>query len=252
MAGGGSPTLVVGNWKMNLDRGRARALAGTVAAAAVCRGPVQVMVAPAHPHLVLVAECLAGTPVGLAAQDLHWEAGGAFTGAVSAGMLADAGASHVLVGHSERRLLFGDDDRVVALKIQAAVDAGLTPIVCVGETAAQRDAGEALAVVARQWEAARSATGWSGAAAPLLAYEPVWAIGTGRVARPAQAAEVHAHLRALAGAGARILYGGSVTPDNAGDLMAEAEVDGLLVGGASLSPDSFLAVVEAAADRRRA
>jgi triosephosphate isomerase len=240
---------VVANGKMNLDLAGATALAEAMAIAPVCAGGIEVLLAPAFPHLAAVAARLAGSPVGLSAQDLHWEPRGAFTGAVSAPMLADVGATHVLVGHSERRRLFADTDEVVCRKLGAAVAAGLIPIVCVGEDAAQRDAGRAADVVRGQLTQAQAASGWPGAAGPILAYEPVWAIGTGRVARAEQAAEIPAVLRAAAGSHARILYGGSVSSENAGELMAEPEIDGLLVGGASLNAPSFLAVVAAA--RRR-
>jgi triosephosphate isomerase len=166
-------------------------------------------------------------------------------------MVADAGASHVLVGHSERRRLFGDDDPIVRRKIEAACAAGLEPIVCIGEDAAERDAGRAVDTVLAQLRSALSVTAWAGSSSRLTAYEPVWAIGTGRVARPAQAAEMHAAIRALVGAGARVLYGGSVSPQNAAELLEEEEIDGLLVGGASLKADSFLAIIRAAARRRR-
>jgi triosephosphate isomerase len=220
-----------------------------VATDPVCQAGVEVLLAPPFPYLERVADCLESRPVALAGQDLHWEAAGAFTGAVSGAMLVDAGASHVLVGHSERRRLFGDDDETVRRKVEAACTLGLEPIVCVGEDEGQRDSGQAVPTVRNQVESALQASGWPGGRPPLLAYEPVWAIGTGRVAQPSQAAEMHAAIRRLAGPASRVLYGGSVNPGNATELLAEAEIDGLLVGGASLKAASFLAIVRAAANR---
>jgi triosephosphate isomerase len=240
---------VVANWKMNLDGKSASALARAMAADPACEAGIGVLLAPPFPYLERVADCLASSPVGLAGQDLHWEAAGAFTGAISGSMLVDAGASHVLAGHSERRHLFGDDDESVRRKIEAACSSGLEPIVCVGENAAQRDSGQAIPTVKKQVESALQARGWPGRPSLLLAYEPVWAIGTGRVAEPGQAAEMHAAIRDLAGPSSLVLYGGSVNPDNAASLLAEGEIDGLLVGGASLKAESFLPIVRAAGNR---
>jgi triosephosphate isomerase len=249
MTAGERPTLVVANWKMNMDGKSASALARAVASDPACEAGVEVLLAPPFPYLERVAACLESSSVGLAGQDLHWEAAGAFTGAVSASMLTDVGASHVLAGHSERRHLFGDDDATVRRKIEAACASGLEPIVCVGENESQRDSGQAISTVKGQVESALQASGWSGRPALLLAYEPVWAIGTGRVAEPGQAAEMHAAIRELAGPASRVLYGGSVNPGNAAALLAEEELDGLLVGGASLQAKSFLSIVQAAGNR---
>ena len=196
---------------------------------------------------------LEGSPIATCGQDCHWEAKGAWTGEVSAGHLADAGASWVIVGHSERRQFFGDTHDGVGKKARAALAAGLGAIVCVGETLAERDAGQTLAVVDAQLAGALA--GIDAAAAPqlVIAYEPVWAIGTGRTATPAQAQEAHAHIRqrlgerlgAAAAAAIRIQYGGSVKPSNAEALMAEPDIDGALVGGASLEVSDFVAIVKA-------
>jgi triosephosphate isomerase len=211
-----------------------------------------VLFAVPAPLLVEAAQALAGTRLELAGQDLHWEEKGAFTGEVSGPMIAAAGATHCLVGHSERRRLFGEDDAVVARKIRAALRSGLRPVLCVGETLEERRAGRARATVERQLDAALQGLPADAFARIALAYEPVWAIGTGETATPETAAEMHAavrsRLRTIAGDpadGVRILYGGSVTPANAGALLAEAEVDGALVGGASLDPLGFLAIVRA-------
>jgi triosephosphate isomerase len=196
-----------------------------------------VLFAVPAPLLVEAAQALAGTRLELAGQDLHWEEKGAFTGEVSGPMIAAAGATHCLVGHSERRRLFGEDDAVVARKVRAALRSGLRPVLCVGETLEERRAGRARATVERQLDAALQGLPADAFARIALAYEPVWAIGTGETATPETAAEMHAAVR--------ILYGGSVTPANAGALLAEAEVDGALVGGASLDPLGFLAIVRA-------
>jgi triosephosphate isomerase len=202
---------------------------------------------------------LAGTPIGLGGQDLYWEREGAFTGEISGAMLRSAGARYVLVGHSERRQFFGETNASVAKKTRAAIDAGLVPVVCVGESLAEREAGRTDEVVDRQFDEGLASVTASEIPGLVLAYEPVWAIGTGRNATPAQAAEVHARLRARAHArfgtpaeALRILYGGSVKPENAPALFAEPELDGALVGGASLSPETFLPIVRAAAPARAA
>ena len=241
--------LIAGNWKMNLDRetatGLARELAGAVAAAAA----FEMAVCPPAPYLIPVADAIAGSPVGLGAQDCHAAANGAHTGDVAAPMLTDVGCTYVIVGHSERRADHGETDAVVRAKAEAARSVGLVPIVCVGETEAQRDAGETLDVVGRQ-VAGSIPDGLDGTTL-VVAYEPVWAIGTGRTPTVDDVAAVHAHIRAaLAGksadaAGIRILYGGSVKPSNASELLAVANVDGALVGGASLKAADFLAIARA-------
>jgi triosephosphate isomerase len=211
-----------------------------------------VVLAPVFTALSTVASALRGSAIGLAGQDLHWEDKGAFTGEVSGPLLRDVGCSHVIVGHSERRQLFGDTDAAVRRKVEAALRAGLVPIACVGETLAEREAGATLAVVRGQLDAILQ--GLVGAERVVIAYEPVWAIGTGRVARAEDAQEVHRAIRVRAGelagggvsAALRLLYGGSVKADNAAGLLAQPDIDGALVGGASLDAAQFLAIVRAA------
>ncbi len=246
--------FVCGNWKMHRTAAEARALARDVRAAAEpLADRVDVAVAPPFTALAAVAEVLAGSRVGLGAQNLHWEAQGAFTGEVSAPMLVEAGCRYVLCGHSERRQFFGDTDDWVARKTRAALAAGLHPIVCVGETLPEREGGKTLEVVGRQVRAALAGLSPAQVGSLTVAYEPVWAIGTGKTATSAQAQEVHAALRAilreLAPAVAdsvRILYGGSVKPDNAAELMSQPDVDGALVGGASLKAQDFTGIVQGA------
>jgi triosephosphate isomerase len=199
-----------------------------------------------------VAAC-DGTPVRIAAQNMHYEPSGAFTGEVSAPMLVELGVSAVVLGHSERRQYFGETDEALARKVPAALDAGLEPILCVGESEAQRDADETEAVLTRQIEADLAEVGDDRLGSVVIAYEPIWAIGTGKTATTEQAQEACAQIRELvsarsaeAGEAVRILYGGSMKPDNAGELVAQPDVDGGLVGGASLDPVDFTAIVEAA------
>ena len=246
-------TVVIGNWKMHKTGAEGVALAAELAAG-LEPGRAEVAVAPPFPALAPVADALRGSSVALAAQDVFHEWEGAFTGAVSAPMLAAAGCSIVLVGHSERRHVFGDRDEDVRRKTLAVLDAGMRPVVCVGETLEQRDAGDAENVVRSQVEAVVAGLSEAQLARLTVAYEPVWAIGTGRTATPDTAEAMHravrASLDALAGSGAAertpILYGGSVKGDNAGAILAGANVDGLLVGGASLRADSFLTICHAA------
>jgi triosephosphate isomerase len=241
--------VIAGNWKMHKTTAEAVALARAVRAGAA--GDAEVVLAPPFTALVGVAEALKGSAVALAAQNMHWEGQGAFTGEVSPVMLRDAGCSHVILGHSERRQLFGETDEGVARKAVAALAHGLTPVVCIGETLAERESGRTMEIVERQLERALRPLSPEQAAVALVAYEPVWAIGTGRNATPQQAQEVHAFIRRRvsvshgepAAAALRILYGGSVKPDNVGALMAEPDVDGALVGGASLEAESFLKLV---------
>jgi triosephosphate isomerase (TIM) len=243
--------LLAGNWKMHGAGPAAVQLAAEVVDAV--RGVVDrdVLIAPPFPVLPLVAERLAGSGMLLAGQNLHWEDSGAFTGEVSGPMLAAIGCTHVIVGHSERRQLFGDTDEWVARKVGAALRAGLTPIVCVGETLGEREANETWAVIDRQVRAAVFGLGATAIARLVLAYEPVWAIGTGKVATPEQAQAVHRSIRVLLGelagpavaAAMRILYGGSVKPDNIDALMRQPDLDGALVGGASLKAADFSRIV---------
>lgn len=216
-------------------------------------GEAQVAVCVPHPYLAQAQQMLAATPVAWGAQNVSEHASGAYTGEVSAAMLGDFGCRYVIVGHSERRALFGETSAVVAQKFAAAQAGGLVPILCVGETLAERESGSTLSVVAEQLDAVLAVVGVAAFAAAVVAYEPVWAIGTGRTASPEQAQEVHAAIRArLAGrdacvaAGLQILYGGSVKPQNAAELFAMADIDGGLIGGASLVIDDFLAICRSA------
>jgi triosephosphate isomerase (TIM) len=212
---------------------------------------VEIVVAPPFTALHTAVEAAHGSNVGIAGQNLHWEREGAFTGEISAGMLKAAGAEYVIIGHSERRRLFGETDQTVNRKLNAAVAAQLTPIVCIGETLEERDGNQTLDVLDRQIKQGFDGVSGEQVASLVIAYEPVWAIGTGRNATPAQAGEAHAHIRArlrqwFGGAAAdqcHILYGGSVKPDNIRELASLEEVDGALVGGASLDVRSFFEIV---------
>lgn len=246
-----SVKLVAGNWKMNglgASLGEAEALAKALQEqAAACR----VALCPPATLVERMARALAGGPVELGGQDCHAEASGAFTGSVSAAMLVDAGATLVILGHSERRAGFGETDADVAAKVEAALAAGLEPIICIGETLAEREAGQAVEVVSRQ--VAGSLPSSLAGKAFAVAYEPVWAIGTGLTPTLEQIEEVHAAVRAAMvaklGEGGRvapILYGGSVKPSNAAEILAVAEVGGALVGGASLKAEDFLGIIRAA------
>jgi triosephosphate isomerase len=244
--------LVVGNWKMNGSRAANAALlsgisAGVGDAAAACA-----VCAPA-PYLAQCEAALSGTPVAWGAQDVSVHVAGAYTGEVSAPMLADFACRYVIVGHSERRAYHLESNELVARKAVAALAAGLTPIVCVGETLAEREGGHTVAVVSTQLAAVLELLDEAAVGRIVLAYEPVWAIGTGRTATPEMAQEVHAQLRAqlkeknpAAAATVRILYGGSMKPDNAKELMAQPDIDGGLIGGAALKAADFLAIVHAA------
>ncbi len=237
--------LIAGNWKMNGLRAEAAAIAAPLAASAVA---CDLLVCPPATLIATVADLLAGSPVAVGGQDCHAKASGAHTGDLSAAMLRDAGAAWVILGHSERRADHSESDTLVRAKTRAATAAGLAPIVCVGETEAEREAGQANAIIAAQLEGSLPAD-FSG----VVAYEPVWAIGTGRTATADDVAAMHAHIRATllrllgpTGAAVRILYGGSVKPDNAASLLAVPEVGGALVGGASLKAADFLAIARAA------
>jgi triosephosphate isomerase len=246
------PLIIAANWKMN------KTIAEAVEFAAALQSEKdlpfergEIVIAPPYTALLPVRQVLQGDRISLAGQNLHWEERGAFTGEVSAGMLLDAGCRYVLIGHSERRRLFGETDERVNKKIRTALQAGLRPIFCLGETLQERRAGETFNVVGRQVDAGLAGFTKEQAAGIVLAYEPVWAIGTGETATPAQAAEVHGFLRKrleeLYNAGTagaiRIQYGGSVTPENTAELMAQPDIDGALVGGASLKVDSFREII---------
>ena len=248
-------TLVAGNWKMNGTHSSVTDLVGAVKQGMATVKNAQVAVCPPFVYLAEVASMLQGTAIALGGQDLCPETGeGAYTGEVSGAMLRDVGCSHVIVGHSERRALYGDSDEVVARKFFAAQAAGLTPILCVGELLQEREDGETEAVVARQLDAVLAQEGGvSALGQAVIAYEPVWAIGTGRTASPQQAQDVHAFIRGRiaaheggVAAKVRILYGGSVKAANAAELFAMPDIDGGLIGGASLDAEQFLAICRAA------
>lgn len=245
--------LIAGNWKMNLDRAGAVKLAREVVEKAGSISKADLLVSPAFVHLDAVHAVLADSPVALGAQDVYFEPNGAFTGEISTSMLADLGVRYVILGHSERRHILGETDEQVRAKTAAALAAALTPIVCVGELLAERESGATGAVIRRQVEG--SLAGFTGdqVAELVIAYEPVWAIGTGKVATPEQAEEVHLDLRrilaerynAATAERVRILYGGSVKPSNAAELIAQPDIDGALIGGASLKAADFLAIAAA-------
>jgi triosephosphate isomerase len=261
MGGDRRVPFVAGNWKMNLGLREASELAGTIVRAGGDLRGVTTVLIPPFTALAAVGAAIAGSEVGLGAQDMYWEKQGAFTGEVSGPMLKDAGCGYVLAGHSERRHLFGEMDETVNRKVRAALEARLTPIVCLGEVLAERDAGRTLPRIDEQL--ARGLAGFSREEIErlVIAYEPVWAIGTGRTASPAQAQEVHAHIRGRFredyGNGtadcAIILYGGSVKPANSYPLFREKDIDGFLVGGASLDAVGFVDIVREAlrADREK-
>jgi triosephosphate isomerase (TIM) len=244
--------LIAGNWKMNHGGASACTLAAEIAQRATAFDKVDIVVAPPFTALAAVAHELQKTRIAVAAQNLHAKDSGAFTGEVSAPMLLESGAKWVIIGHSERRQFFGEIDASVAEKVAAALGKGLRPIACVGETLAEREAGNTLAVVSRQVDAfAKTLAAQTGVG--VIAYEPVWAIGTGKVAGPEQAQEVHAAIRAqLAKIGqdfaekTQILYGGSVKGSNAPGLLGCTDIDGALVGGASLDATDFAAIAAAA------
>ena len=246
--------LIAGNWKMHGSLAGNPALLQSVAAGAATLATVSLAVLVPFPYLAQTRSQLEGSACAWGAQDVSDQPGGAFTGEVSAAMLQDFGCRYAVVGHSERRARHGEQDGRVAAKALAAVEGGLTPIVCVGETLEEREAGNTLPVVFRQLDAVLDTLGVRRMARTVLAYEPVWAIGTGRSATPAQAQEVHAALRQrvsaadwVVGSGLQILYGGSVKPANALELMGLPDIDGALVGGASLAADDFLDIGRAAA-----
>jgi triosephosphate isomerase (TIM) len=245
--------FVAANWKMYKTVAEALAYVREFTALVAGVDDVEIVVAPPFTLVQAAAAAARGTRVGVAGQDLYWEREGAFTGEISAGMLADAGARYVIVGHSERRTKFGETDEQVNRKVKAAGAAGLIPIVCVGETLEEREAERTLTVLDRQLRLGLEGLSADTVAALAVAYEPVWAIGTGRNATAAQAQEAHAHIRsrlrewcgAEAGDACRILYGGSVKPGNTRELVGQADVDGALVGGASLDPKAFAEIVAA-------
>ncbi len=246
--------LIAGNWKMNTDRASAVALAQGIVNGVDKYKAVDLLVCPPSVYLVPVADALKGSSVALGAQNMYHEANGAFTGELSATMLKDVGCTYVILGHSERRHILKETDADVNRKTLAALAAGLIPIVCVGELLAEREAGKTGSVIKTQFDGSLAGVSAEQIEKTVIAYEPVWAIGTGKVATPEQAAEVHADLRRLlveryndrSAAKVRILYGGSVKASNAGELLAQPNVDGALVGGASLMADEFLGIAAGA------
>ncbi len=244
--------LVAGNWKMHGSRAENALLVEAILGSGDIES-VECVLCPPFVYLSDVGRLLRDSAVRLGAQNLCAEAVGAFTGEVSAAMLRDVGCQYVIVGHSERRHVYGEDDMMVARKCAAALARGLTPILCLGEQLSEREAGRTQAVIERQLEAVVGLTGIEAFARAVIAYEPVWAIGTGRTASPQQAEDVHAFIRqrlarqdAKIAADLQILYGGSVKAGNAGDIFAQADVDGGLIGGASLKADEFSSIIAAA------
>ena len=250
--------LIAGNWKMNLIANEARAVIAALRkdidrdAVALAKDR-DLMIAPAAVAIPAVAQALAGSSIALGAQNMHFEDKGAFTGEVSAPMLKQFGVSHVIIGHSERRHVFGEDDTLINKKVAAAIRHGLVPILCIGETLDEHSAGKTLEVVVRQAQAGFAGVAKDSAPKAAVAYEPVWAIGTGKTATPEHAQMVQGSIREMLSElwdretadKIRILYGGSVTPDNVDSLLAKPDIDGALVGGASLKADSFARIIRA-------
>jgi triosephosphate isomerase len=239
---------------MNLNRAQSVALAAAVAQRVGTSDDVEVAVCPAFPYLEAVVAAVKGSAVGVGGQNLHQAESGAFTGEVAGPMLVDVGCKYVILGHSERRQFFGDTDESINAKLRAALKVGLVPIVCVGETLAQREANETMKVIETQFTGSFAGISPEEMAKVVIAYEPVWAIGTGKTATPEQAEQVHSDLRGLVESrynsqiaqGLRIQYGGSVKADNAKTLLSQENIDGALVGGASLKVDDFMAIIDAA------
>ena len=248
-------SLIAGNWKMFKTPGEAVEFARLLVAELQVPTDREVVIAPAFPSLTAVAAVLRGSEIALAAQNVHHEPQGAFTGEVAAGMLRDAGCRYVIVGHSERRTYFRETDELINRKLAAALASGLKPILCIGETLTEREQDKTLEVIARQLKEGLKNVAPDDIGSAVVAYEPVWAIGTGRTASPGQAQEVHALIRRvvaeMTGAAVaeplRILYGGSMKPSNAGELMSRPDIDGGLIGGASLQAKSFVDILRASA-----
>ncbi len=244
--------LIAGNWKMHTTIAEARQLAGAVVAAAGDMNDRDVMVAPPATALAAVADVVAGSNVLLAAQNVHWQEQGAYTGEISPAMLKDIGAGMAIIGHSERRQIFKESDAMINQRVLGALEHGITPVFCIGETLAEREAEQTLTVLEQQLRAGLAGVSLDDPMQLVIAYEPVWAIGTGKTATEAQAQEVHAFLRSTVGdlfekniaPGIRILHGGSVKPDNIDILMQQADIDGVLVGGAALQAESFARIIK--------
>ena len=250
--------FIAGNWKMNKTPADAEALVGEIIIEIGRQTEVDVLVCPPFTALESVGRKLEGSNIKIGAQNMHFETNGAFTGEVSAPMLRDLFVTHVILGHSERRALFGENDGFINQKVLTAIKNQLRPILCVGETLAEREAGDTLKVVQTQLEAGLEGVGKEHAPSVIIAYEPVWAIGTGKVATSDQAQEVHAYIRRLLtklfgetiAQKVRILYGGSMKPSNAPELLAQKDIDGGIIGGASLESRSFVDLVKAAAEAK--
>ena len=246
--------FIAGNWKMNMDRASAVALAGGLAAATADLEGVDVAVCPPSVYLEAVAAAVKGSKVGLGAQNMYFAASGAYTGEISSAMLLDIGCQYVILGHSERRHIFGESDEEINKKVKVALEDGLTPIVCVGETLPERESGATLDVIRGQFNGSLAGLSGDDMKKIVIAYEPVWAIGTGKTATPQQAEEVHLDLRKIMEScynneiaeTVRIQYGGSVKPDNAVELLGQPNIDGALVGGASLKVDDFMGIIAGA------
>ena len=248
--------LIAGNWKMNKTAAEGVALVAEIRKGLPecgCGLP-EILVCPTYTTLGAVVEAAKGSPIEVGAQNVHWAASGAYTGEISADMLKTTGVTHVIIGHSERRQYFGETDETVNQRTKAALAAGLVPVVCIGETLAQREAGQTMGVIEAQVRADLAGLTAADMAPVVIAYEPVWAIGTGKVATDEQAQEVHAFVRkvlaemfgAAVADATRILYGGSMKPANAKGLLAQPDIDGGLIGGAALKAPDFLALIEAA------
>ncbi|MBW8884484.1 MAG: triose-phosphate isomerase [Planctomycetia bacterium] len=248
--------FIAGNWKMNTTRAEGAALAASIVAKVDASSAVELAVCPPSIYLEAIGQAMKGSAVGLGAQNCYHEAKGAFTGEISPQMLVDIGCKYVILGHSERRQIFKESNQDVHRKVMAALSVGLTPIVCVGETLEQRQGNQTATVVREQIEGSLAGLAPEQTLKVVIAYEPVWAIGTGVVATPQQAEDVHADLRRLlekrynsqVASTVRIQYGGSVNAENAASLLSQPNIDGALVGGASLKADSFLAIVSAATE----
>ncbi len=246
--------FVAGNWKMNLDRTGAEALASGLAKQVGAESVVEVAVCPPSAYLTTVYDAIEDSAVGLGAQNMYHEKSGAFTGELSADMLLDVGCKYVILGHSERRHVLGESNEDVNKKVLAALAAGLLPIVCVGEKLEEREAGNTTDVISSQFEGSLAGVTAEQMANVVIAYEPVWAIGTGKTATPAQAEEVHVDIRKMletrynseVASTVRIQYGGSVKPSNAAELLSQDNIDGALVGGASLAVEDFLGIIAGA------
>lgn len=248
-----SKQLIAGNWKLYMRRNTAVKLASGIAECARGQDMADVAVCPPFVYLSDVIAAVGSDPVGVGAQNVYWNEEGAFTGEIAPSMLSDIGCTYAIIGHSERRTLFGETDETVNKKVNAVLDAGLTPIMCVGETLQHREAGSTEDVVGTQLRQGLAGIAEGRLKGFVLAYEPIWAIGTGKTATPPQAEEVHAFLRDIlesefgvtADHGLRILYGGSVKPENAVEILSQPNIDGALVGGASLKTEAFAAIISA-------